>query len=129
MTASPLIALESVSKRYGSRTIIHDLSFTVAKGEIVGFLGPNGAGKTTTMRMIAGYTAASEGRVLVAGRDMATEHVDAARLIGYLPERPPLYDALDVRAYLRFVAKVRTSCVARPCRLCAPQWQSGRAGR
>jgi ABC-2 type transport system ATP-binding protein len=107
MTASPLIALESVSKRYGSRTIIHDLSFTVAKGEIVGFLGPNGAGKTTTMRMIAGYTAASEGRVRVAGRDMATEHVDAARLIGYLPERPPLYDALDVRAYLRFVARVK----------------------
>ena len=107
MTASPAIALESVSKRYGSRTIIHDLSFTVAKGEIVGFLGPNGAGKTTTMRMIAGYTAASEGRVLVAGRDMATDQVDAARLIGYLPERPPLYDALDVRAYLRFVARVK----------------------
>src|SRR5690349_12994958 len=102
-----MIALESVSKRYGSKTIIHDLSFTVARGEIVGFLGPNGAGKTTTMRMIAGYTAASEGRVLVAGRDMATDHVDAARLIGYLPERPPLYDALDVRAYLRFVAKVK----------------------
>jgi ABC-2 type transport system ATP-binding protein len=108
MTVSPLISLESVSKRYGSRTIIHDLSFTVAKGEIVGFLGPNGAGKTTTMRMIAGYTAASEGHVRVAGRDMATEHVDAARLIGYLPERPPLYDALDVRAYLRFVAKVKS---------------------
>jgi ABC-2 type transport system ATP-binding protein len=107
MTASPAIALESVSKRYGSRTIIHELSFTVARGEIVGFLGPNGAGKTTTMRMIAGYTAASEGRVLVAGRDMATDHVDAARLIGYLPERPPLYDALDVSAYLRFVAKVK----------------------
>ena len=59
------------------------------------------------MRMIAGFTAATSGRVTVAGRDMATENVDAARLIGYLPERPPLYDALDVSAYLRFVAKVK----------------------
>ena len=57
-----MIALESVSKRYGSRTIIHDVSFTVGKGEIVGFLGPNGAGKTTTMRMIAGFTTATSGR-------------------------------------------------------------------
>jgi ABC-2 type transport system ATP-binding protein len=104
---SAVVALESVSKRYGSRTIIHDLSFTVDKGEIVGFLGPNGAGKTTTMRMIAGYTAATSGRVTVAGYDMATENVDGARRIGYLPERPPLYDALDVSSYLRFVAKVK----------------------
>jgi len=104
---SASIALESVSKRYGSRTIIHDVSFTVARGEIVGFLGPNGAGKTTTMRMIAGFTAATSGRVTVAGFEMATQNVDAARLIGYLPERPPLYDTLDVSAYLRFVAKVK----------------------
>jgi ABC-2 type transport system ATP-binding protein len=104
---SAVIALESVSKRYGSRTVVEDVSFTVAKGEVVGFLGPNGAGKTTTMRMIAGFTAATSGRVSVAGYDMATDNVDAARLIGYLPERPPLYDTLDVSAYLRFVAKVK----------------------
>jgi branched-chain amino acid aminotransferase len=90
-----VISLESVSKRYGSTAIVHDLSFTVAPGEIVGFLGPNGAGKTTTMRMIAGYTAATSGRVMVAGFDMATQNVEAARRIGYLPERPPLYDTLD----------------------------------
>src|SRR5262245_52826969 len=102
-----VIALDSVSKRYGARTVVEDVSFTVAKGEIVGFLGPNGAGKTTTMRMIAGFTAATSGRVTVAGRDMATERADAARLIGYLPERPPLYDTLDVAAYLRFVAKAK----------------------
>jgi ABC-2 type transport system ATP-binding protein len=106
-TVPGVIALESVSKRYGSRTIIHDLSFTVEQGEIVGFLGPNGAGKTTTMRMIAGFTAATSGRVTVAGYDMATQNVDAARRIGYLPERPPLYDTLDVSAYLRFVARVK----------------------
>ena len=96
-----------MSKRYGSRTVVHDLSFTVERGEIVGFLGPNGAGKTTTMRMIAGFTAATSGRVSVAGYDMATQNLEAAHLIGYLPERPPLYDTLDVSAYLRFVAKVK----------------------
>jgi ABC-2 type transport system ATP-binding protein len=102
-----MIALESVSKRYGSKTIIHDMSFHVEKGEIVGFLGPNGAGKTTTMRMIAGYTTPTSGRVTVAGLDMATENEVAARKIGYVPEHPPLYDVLDVSTYLRFVAKVK----------------------
>jgi ABC-2 type transport system ATP-binding protein len=102
-----MIALESVSKRFGSKTVVRDVSFTVARGEIVGFLGPNGAGKTTTLRMMAGFTTASSGRVTVAGYDMATQNLAAARQIGYLPERPPLYDTLDVAAYLRFVAKVK----------------------
>ena len=102
-----MIRLESVSKRYGSKTVIHDLSFTVETGEIVGFLGPNGSGKTTTIRMIAGFTTATSGRVTVAGYDMATQNQDAAPLIGYLPEHPPLYDTLDVSAYLRFVAKAK----------------------
>ena len=105
--ASAAIELKSVSKRYGSKDIIHDLSFSVAKGEIVGFLGPNGAGKTTTMRMIAGFTTATSGRVSVAGYDMATQNEEAARCIGYLPEQPPLYDVLEVSAYLRFVAKIK----------------------
>jgi ABC-2 type transport system ATP-binding protein len=102
------ISLESVSKRYGSKTIVHDLSFTVEPGEIVGFLGPNGAGKTTTMRMISGYTTPSAGRLRVAGHDMVSENGVAARKIGYLPEQPPLYDALEVAQYLRFVAKVKS---------------------
>ncbi|MBM4443337.1 MAG: ABC transporter ATP-binding protein [Candidatus Rokubacteria bacterium] len=105
--ASSAIVLDSVSKRYGSTQVIHDVSFTVSRGEIVGFLGPNGAGKTTTIRTIAGVTAATAGRVLVAGHDMATDNVAAARRIGYLPERPPLYDTMDVAAYLRFVAKAK----------------------
>jgi ABC-2 type transport system ATP-binding protein len=105
--SSTAIALESVTKRYGSTTIVRDLSFTVERGEIVGFLGPNGAGKTTTMRMIAGFSAATSGRVTVAGYDMATENALAARHIGYLPERPPLYDVLDVVSYLKFVARVK----------------------
>ncbi len=101
------IVLQSVSKRYGSTTVLHDLSFTVSDGEILGFLGPNGAGKTTSMRMMAGFTAATSGRVLVAGHDMATDSAAAAPHIGYLPERPPLYETLDVAAYLRFVATVK----------------------
>jgi len=101
------ISLEAVSKRYGSTTIVHDLTFSVQKGEIVGFLGPNGAGKTTTMRMVAGFTTASSGRVTVAGYDMATQNEAAARKIGYVPEHPPLYDTLDVSQYLSFVAKVK----------------------
>lgn len=103
----PAISLESVTKRYGSRTIIHGISFSVEKGEIVGFLGPNGAGKTTTMRMIAGFTTATSGTVRISGFDMATENAEAARRLGYLPETPPLYDVLDVSSYLRFVASVK----------------------
>lgn len=101
------ISLEAVSKRYGPNTIVHDLSFHVDKGEIVGFLGPNGAGKTTTMRMIAGVSTATSGRVSVAGYDMATQNQDAAEKIGYLPEHPPLYDTLEIGQYLRFIAKVK----------------------
>lgn len=101
------ISLEAVSKQYGPKTVVHDLSFHVDKGEIVGFLGPNGAGKTTTMRMIAGVSTATSGRVSVAGYDMATQNQDAAEKIGYLPEHPPLYDTLEIGQYLRFIAKVK----------------------
>ena len=84
-----MISLESVSKRYGPKTVVDDLSFTVKAGEIGGFLGPNGAGKTTTLRMISGYITPTTGRVQVAGFDMATKNTMAARKIGYLPELPP----------------------------------------
>ena len=106
-TPAAAITLESVSKRFGSKTIIHEMTFSVDKGEIVGFLGPNGAGKTTTMRMIAGFTTASSGRVTVAGFDMATQNEEAARRLGYMPEHPPVYDTLDVTQYLNFVARVK----------------------
>jgi len=102
-----MIELDKVSKRYGSKTIIHDISFHVKKGEIVGFLGPNGAGKTTTMRMISGFTSTTSGTVKVAGYDMATQNHMASQRLGYLPEHPPLYDVLDVRSYLRFVATAK----------------------
>ena len=102
-----MIELDNVVKRYGSKTIIHNISFDVQKGEIVGFLGPNGAGKTTTMRMIAGFTEATSGTVRVAGFDMATQRNQAASRLGYLPESPPLYDILDVTSYLTFVARAK----------------------
>jgi ABC-2 type transport system ATP-binding protein len=102
-----MIQLDAVSKRYGPKTIVQGLTFDVKQGEILGFLGPNGAGKTTTLRMIAGFTTATEGTVTVAGYDMATQNLEAARRVGYLPEHPPLYDTLDVQGYLRFVAKVK----------------------
>ena len=104
---SAAISLKAVSKQYGPKTIVHDLSFHVDQGEIVGFLGPNGAGKTTTMRMIAGVSTATSGTVSVAGFDMATQNEAAAARIGYLPEHPPLYDTLEIGQYLRFVAKVK----------------------
>lgn len=102
-----MITLESVSKRYGTASAVDNVSFTIGKGEIVGFLGPNGAGKTTILRLIAGYTSATSGEVTAAGFNMATHYRMAARKIGYLPERPPLYDGLDVSTHLKFVAKVK----------------------
>ena len=108
-----MIELDNVVKRYGSKTIIHNISFDVKKGEIVGFLGPNGAGKTATMRMIAGFTEATSGTVTVAGYDMATQRNEAAARLGYLPESPPLYDVLDVTTYLRFVAHAKGVPAAR----------------
>ncbi len=102
-----MIHLDAVTKRYGDKTVVDAVSFEVAAGEVLGFLGPNGAGKTTTIRMIAGYLMPTRGHVRVAGFDMAEAGLEAARRIGYLPERPPLYDTLTVDGYLRFVAKVK----------------------
>ena len=103
-----MIEVQHLTKRYGPVTAVDDVSFRVERGEILGFLGPNGAGKTTTMRMIAGYTTPSSGRITVAGFDMATQNDAAARKLGYLPEHPPLYDVLEVSSYLRFVANVKS---------------------
>ena len=84
-----MISLQSVSKRYGSKVVVRDLSFEVEEGEIVGFLGPNGAGKTTTLRMISGYITPTTGRIAVAGCDVVQDKINVAKRIGYLPELPP----------------------------------------
>ncbi len=103
----PVIVVDRVSRRYGTTLAVRDLSFTVPRGQVLGFLGPNGAGKTTTMRMLTGFMPPSSGRVLVAGHDLAEAPVEARRQIGYLPENPPLYPEMDVRGYLEFAARLR----------------------
>ena len=95
-----MIAVEGVSKRYGSVTAVDDLSFTVDRGEVVGFLGPNGAGKTTIMRMITGTLQPDKGEVLFDGTPITENLTAAKRRVGYLPEANPLYDEMLVADYL-----------------------------
>ena len=102
-----MIELKGVTKRYGTVEAIHDISFTAPKGQIVGLLGQNGAGKTTTLNILTGYMPPTEGQVLVDGMDMLTQSRDCKRAIGYLPEKPPLYDEMTVRSYLRFVCELK----------------------
>ena len=102
-----MIEVEHLTKRYGPVTAVDDVSFTVEKGEILGFLGPNGAGKTTTMRVLTGYMPATEGRTRVAGFDVVEKPIEAKRRTGYLPETPPLYTDMSVRDYLLFCARIK----------------------
>ena len=102
-----MIAVEHLSKRFGAHVAVNDLSFDVAKGEVLGFLGPNGAGKTTTMRMVTGYLPPSHGSVSIDGQDLLRRPIDAKRRLGYLPETPPLYPELTIRQFLNFVADIK----------------------
>jgi ABC-2 type transport system ATP-binding protein len=102
-----VIEVQHLTKRYGRFTAVHDVSFRVERGEILGFLGPNGAGKTTTMRILTGYMPATEGKAIVAGFDVFDQPVEAKRRTGYLPETPPLYPDMTVSEYLHFVAKLK----------------------
>ena len=102
-----MIEIEKLSKRYRDLVAVNDISFNVAKGEIVGFLGPNGAGKSTTMKIITGFLPASGGAVKVAGVDVFEDPMTVRKSIGYLPEIPPVYPELTVSEYLRFVAKLK----------------------
>ena len=102
-----MIELKHVTKRYGAMEAVHDLSFCAPKGQIVGLLGQNGAGKTTTLNMLTGYFPPTSGQVLVDGMDMLQHPRQCKRLIGYLPEKPPLYDEMTVAAYLAFVCRLK----------------------
>jgi ABC-2 type transport system ATP-binding protein len=128
-----VIEVEHLTKRYGPVTAVHDVSFQVGKGEILGFLGPNGAGKTTTMRVLTGYMPATEGRVRVGGHDVFEQAVEAKRRIGYLPETPPLYPDMTVREYLQFVSKIKgvpaAERKARVDQVMARTWVSDMANR
>lgn len=102
-----MIQVEGVTKRYGPKTAVSNISFEVERGEIVGFLGPNGAGKTTTMRILTGFLPPTEGAASVAGFDVGKSPIEVKRRIGYLPESPPLYPEMEVGDYLRFVAAIK----------------------
>lgn len=102
-----LVQVEHLSKHYGPKQAVADVSFHVEKGEILGLLGPNGAGKSTTLRILAGYLPPSSGAVRIAGFDVLTQSLDARRHLGYLPENVPLYTEMTARDYLEFVASAR----------------------
>lgn len=105
--STSLLSVSHVSKRYAERLAVNDLSFSIQKGEIVGFLGPNGAGKTTTMNMLAGFTTPSDGDIYLNGFSIQKEPETAKRLIGYLPETPPLYSDMTTCDYLQFCGRLR----------------------
>jgi ABC-2 type transport system ATP-binding protein len=102
-----MIEVHELTKRYVRHEAVKGVSFTVGKGEIVGFLGPNGAGKTTTMRMLAGYLPPTSGSARVAGFDVFRQSLQARARIGYMPENVPMYDEMRVREYLRFRAALK----------------------
>jgi len=102
-----MIEVADLRKSYGRFDAVSGVSFTVGKGEILGFLGPNGAGKTTTMRILTGFMAATSGRATVAGYDVFKSPLEAKRNVGYLPELPPVYPDLDVTSYLDFCARIK----------------------
>jgi len=102
-----MIEVSRLSKNYGEHQAIIDLSFTIEKGEVVGFLGPNGAGKSTTMKIITGFMAPSSGQVKVCGFDVFENPIEVKKRIGYLPETPPLYTDMLVEDYLKYVAALK----------------------
>src|SRR5207245_471993 len=102
-----MIQVEHLTKLYGPKTAIADVSFSVDKGEVLAFLGPNGAGKTTTMRILTASLPATSGSAKVAGYDCFDQPTEVKRLIGYLPEVPPLYTEMTVTEYLTFVGRIK----------------------
>jgi ABC-2 type transport system ATP-binding protein len=104
---SPIIEVTNLTKNYGPYRAVDSVSFSVKKGEVVGFLGPNGAGKTTTMKIITGFMAASSGTAKIAGFDVFEDPIEVKKRIGYLPETPPLYGDMSVESYLKFVAQLK----------------------
>jgi ABC-2 type transport system ATP-binding protein len=102
-----MIEVEGLTKRYGRQTAVDGISFTVQKGEILGFLGPNGAGKTTTMRILTCFLPPTSGTARVAGYDVFDDPLQVKKRVGYLPETPPLYPDMEVGTFLDFVAKIK----------------------
>ncbi|MBI0432838.1 ABC transporter ATP-binding protein [Roseomonas sp. KE0001] len=104
---SALIEIDRLTKRFGTFTAVDNVSFQVARGEVLGFLGPNGAGKSTTMKMLAGFVTPSAGAARICGEDVVARPVEAKRQLGYLPEGAPTYPEMTVQSFLGFVARIR----------------------
>lgn len=102
-----MIEVNNLSKEYGSLKAIDNVSFSIKKGEVVGFLGPNGAGKSTTMKIITGFMAPTSGSASIAGFDVFENHIEVKKRIGYLPETPPVYSDMFVSEYLAYVARLK----------------------
>jgi ABC-2 type transport system ATP-binding protein len=102
-----MIKVENLVKAFGLKLAVNDVSFTVERGEVLGFLGPNGAGKSTTMRMITGFIPPTSGRITIGGYDMLEAPLPAKRLFGYLPENAPGYADMTVHGFLNFAAELR----------------------
>ena len=107
MTAQPMIEASGLCKYYGSFVAVHDISFSIPRGQVVAFLGPNGAGKTTMMRMLTGYLAPSAGEAAIAGHDVRQDRIAASARLGYLPENGPMYPDMTPLELLRFFGEAR----------------------
>src|SRR5690348_5246760 len=102
-----MISVRHLTKRFGPVTAVNDVSFAVARGEVLGFLGPNGAGKSTTMKMITGFLAPTGGTAVICGADIVDQPIAAKRRIGYLPEGAPAYPDMTPAGFLDFIAHIR----------------------
>jgi ABC-2 type transport system ATP-binding protein len=102
-----VIEVQNLTKAFGPKVAVNDVSFSVARGEVLGFLGPNGAGKSTTMRMVTGFIPPTAGRISVGSHDVVQDPIGAKRLIGYLPENAPGYADMTVQGFLNFAAELR----------------------
>ena len=102
-----MIKVHNLAKDFGTKRAVDGVSFSVGRGEVLGFLGPNGAGKSTTMRMITGFIPPSAGTITVGGFDVVEQSIPARRLIGYLPENAPAYTDMTVHGFLNFAAEIR----------------------
>jgi ABC-2 type transport system ATP-binding protein len=102
-----MIKVENLTKIFGAKRAVNGVSFSVERGEVLGFLGPNGAGKSTTMRMLTGFLPPSSGRVTVGGYDIVEQPIPAKKLLGYLPESAPAYTDMTVHGFLNFTAEIR----------------------
>ena len=102
-----MIEVRNLTKNYGSKTAVNNISFKAEEGQVLGFLGPNGAGKSTTMNILTGYISSTEGQAFINGVDILEDPIKAKSFIGYLPEQPPLYFDMTVDEYLNFVYKLK----------------------